>query len=221
MGEITVLGIVALTVYALLRRFRPARESIAIPAQQHLLQRGFPAKTGDGTDTPAAGAEDMVRSSALVPVVLARLVLPMGLVVAIHLLMRGHNEPGGGFVAGLAVAVALITQYMAAGTTWVEAHVRPYPARWIAAGLLLAVATGFGSLLFGYPFLTTHTVHLQLPLLGGIHIPSAMFFDFGVFATVVGATLLILTSIAHQSLRGPRAAVAGGEAQSGSGPSPS
>jgi len=221
MGEITVLGIVALTVYALLRRFRPARESIAIPAQQHMLQRRFPGTTGDGTDTPAAGAEDMVRSSAVVPIVLARLVLPIGLVVAIHLLMRGHNEPGGGFVAGLAVAVALITQYMAAGTTWVEAQVRPYPARWIAAGLLLALATGLGSLLFGYPFLTTHTVHLQLPLLGGIHIPSAMFFDFGVFATVVGATLLILTSIAHQSLRGPRAAVAGGEAQSGSGPSPS
>ena len=157
----------------------------------------------------------------MIPVVLARLVLPIGLVVAVHLLMRGHNEPGGGFVAGLAVAVALITQYMAAGTIWVEAHVKPYPTRWIAAGLLLALATGFGSLLFGYPFLTTHTVHLQLPLLGDIHIPSAMFFDFGVFATVVGATLLILTSIAHQSLRGARAAVASGvsAAQSGSSPS--
>ena len=56
----------------------------------------------------------------------------------------------------------------------------------------------------GFPFLTTHTAHLHLPLFGDIHVASAMFFDAGVFAVVVGSTLLILTALAHQSIRMPR-----------------
>jgi len=140
----------------------------------------------------------------LVPAVLVRLLLPVALIVAVHLLLRGHNAPGGGFVAGLVVVIALITQYMVAGTIWVEARVQLYPARWIAFGLLLALCTGLGAMLVGYPFLTTHTLHVHVPLIGAIHLPSAMFFDLGVFAAVVGAGLLILTAIAHQSLRSPR-----------------
>jgi multicomponent K+:H+ antiporter subunit A len=58
--------------------------------------------------------------------------------------------------------------------------------------------------LFGYPVLTTHTAHFVLPLLGEIHVPSAVFFDIGVFLAVVGATLLMLTALAHQSLRSRR-----------------
>ena len=121
-----------------------------------------------------------------------------------HLFMRGHNLPGGGFVAGLVVAIAFIAQYVVAGTLWVEAHLQLKVIRWIAVGLLLAALTGLGSLLLGYPLLTTHTAHLQLPLLGQVHVPSAVFFDLGVFAVVVGATLLILTALAHQSVRGYR-----------------
>jgi multicomponent K+:H+ antiporter subunit A len=208
MGEITVLAIVALTVYALLRRFRPAPESIPIPVQQHLLQRRLGAVAEDDRRDPDGLVEDTVGNSLLIPAALMRLVLPIALVVALHLLLRGHNEPGGGFVAGLVVAIALLTQYLVAGTAWVEDRARPYPARWIATGLLLAAGTGLGSLFFGYPFLTTHTAHLALPVFGLIHVPSAMLFDLGVFATVVGATLLILTAIAHQSLRSHRAPAA-------------
>ena len=80
------------------------------------------------------------------------------------------------------------------------------PPRWIAAGLLLALATGLGSLAFGYPFLTTHTAHVTLPVLGDLHLPSAFFFDLGVFAVVLGSTLLLLVAIAHQSLRAQRRA---------------
>ena len=78
--------------------------------------------------------------------------------------------------------------------------------RWIALGLLLAVATGLGAMLLSYPFLTSHTAHLGLPVLGEVHVPSAMFFDLGVFAVVVGATMLIITALAHQSLRTRRPA---------------
>jgi multicomponent K+:H+ antiporter subunit A len=136
--------------------------------------------------------------------VLVRLLLPVAAVIAVHLFMRGHNEPGGGFVAGLVLSTAFILQYIVSGTLWVEAHMSLRPQRWIATGLLVATATGLGSFAFGYPFLTTHTAHLHLPLLGELHIASALFYDIGVFALVVGATLLILTALGHQSVRGRR-----------------
>ncbi|MDB5999306.1 MAG: mrpA, partial [Rhizobacter sp.] len=126
---------------------------------------------------------------------------PIAALVAAYLFMRGHNQPGGGFVAGLVVAIAFTVQYIVAGTQWVEVHMRLRPPRWLGVGLLFAFATGCGSLLLGYPFMTTHTAHLSLPLFGEVHVASAMFFDIGVFAVVVGATLLILTALAHQSVR--------------------
>lgn len=195
-GEITVLAAVALTVYALLRRFRPPRESIEQPAQQ----RAVPSDLATDLVTARTSA-DTAQGYLLVPAVLVRLLLPLSWVIAMYLFMRGHNEPGGGFVAGLVVAIAFIVQYIVAGTTWVEEHMRLRPPRWIAVGLLFALGTGVGAWWFGYPFLTTHTAHLTLPLLGEVHVASAMFFDIGVFATVVGSTLLILTAISHQSVR--------------------
>ena len=71
----------------------------------------------------------------------------------------------------------------------------------MGAGLALAGATGAGSWLFAHPFLTSHTARLTLPLLGELHLPSAFFFDLGVFSLVVGATGLILIALAHQSTR--------------------
>jgi len=178
LGEITVLGVVAVAVYSLLRRFRPARESVEPPPQQ---------KEQDA----AAAAEDLY-----VPAVIMRLMLPAILMLAVYLLMRGHNLPGGGFVAGITLAVGVILQYMAGGTRWAEDHLRIRPMRWVGTGLLLAVATGAGAWLFAHPFLTSHT-----PEVAGTHVPSAFAFDLGVFALVVGATGLILIALAHQSTR--------------------
>ena len=144
------------------------------------------------------------RGYTIVPAVIARLLLPISLVVAAHFFLRGHNEPGGGFVAGLIVSIAILMQYLVSGTRWVETHMRLRLTRWIAIGLVLAAGTGLGAVVFGYPFLTTHTLHVMLPLVGDVHLPSATLFDLGVFAVVVGATLLILTAIAHQSIRAHR-----------------
>ncbi len=199
LGEITVLGAVALTVYALLRRFRPSHESIGQPQQQRIL----PGDIVTDLVKPRT-ADDAARGYLMVPAVLAHLLLPVSLVVAAHFFMRGHNQPGGGFVAGLVVAIALLMQYLVSGTLWVEARAHLRPPRWIAVGLLVAASTGLGAVVLGYPFLTSHTAHLSLPLLGELHLPSATFFDLGVFSVVVGATLLILTALAHQSIRAPR-----------------
>ncbi len=195
LGEITVLGIVGISVFALLRRFRPPREAIDEPAQQSAVS------TDSVSDLRRGRGDDATQRYLDVPAVLVRLLLPVAGVFAVHLFLRGHNEPGGGFVAGLVLAIAFIAQYIVGGTRWVEAHMRLVPPRWIAAGLLLALVTGLGSLVVGHPFLTTHTAHVTLPWIGELHLPSATFFDLGVFVVVVGSTLLLLTAIAHQSLR--------------------
>lgn len=203
LGEITVLAVVGLTIYALLRRFRPPREVSEVPPQQRVV------RAGGGTDLveqrDVLDVEDAARGYLLVPAVLVRLLLPVALVVALHLFLRGHNQPGGGFVAGLTVATAFIAQYMVSGTEWVEDRLNLHPPYWMTFGLLAALGTGLGSLAFGYPFLTTHTAHFTLPVLGELHVPSAALFDLGVFAVVLGATLLLLTALAHQSLRARRA----------------
>lgn len=199
LGEITVLGIVGVTVYALLRRFRPPRETFDVPEQQRL------APDEAGRDLVDRTFEtDRLQEYLEIPAVLVRLLLPVAAVFAFHLFMRGHNEPGGGFVAGLVVAIAFIAQYMVGGTRWVEARLRLQPPRWIAFGLFASLGTGVGAIALGYPFLTTHTAHVTWPLVGEVHLPSAALFDLGVFAVVVGSTLLMLTAIAHQSLRAKR-----------------
>lgn len=195
MGEITVLTIVALTVYALLRRFRPTPESMALPEQQ--LNNADPA----AKQTPA---EQVDSGYLMIPGVYLRFLLPFMAMIVMYFFMRGHNLPGGGFVAGLIFAVAIIVQYMLAGTTWLESHLHLRPLRWLSFGLMIACATGLGAIVLGYPFLTSHTAHVNFPVLGEIHIPSAFFFDLGVFVVVVGATMLILVALAHQSIRSRR-----------------
>ena len=201
LGELTVLGAVGLAVYALLRRFRPPREAIEPPKQQ----RDTPPDLAIHPVHPRHAA-DTALGYLMVPAHLVRLMLPIGLLVGAYLFFRGHNLPGGGFVAGLVVATMFILQYIVSGTWWVESRLPLNPPRWIAAGLLLAAGTGIGSITLGFPLLTTHTAHFTLPLVGDVHLPSALLFDTGVFALVVGSTLLILTALAHQSVRHGRAA---------------
>ena len=185
-GEIAVLAVVAITVYSLLRRFRPARESMA-PLPQRALQ------------TAAGNAEDLA-----VPGVIMRAMFPLIVMLAAYLLLRGHDLPGGGFVAGITLAVGMILQYMAGGTRWAEERLAIRPLRWVATGVLLAAVTGAGAWLFGHSFLTSHVAHLVLPVIGELHVPSAIFFDLGVFSVVVGATGLMLIALAHQSVRAHR-----------------
>jgi len=188
-GEITVLGIVALTVYALLRRFRPAPDSVALPPD-------VAPPPGDGK-SPIENPE----TPMFVQLLLMRLMFPVICAFSLYLLLRGHDLPGGGFVAGLAMSIAFLLQYMAGGTRWVEARLRVLPLRWIAVGLLLAGFTGMAAWLFELPFLTSYFGYEEVPVLGKIPVASALLFDIGVFSLVVGATVLMLIALAHQSVR--------------------
>jgi multicomponent K+:H+ antiporter subunit A len=198
-GEGVVLALVALTVYALLRRFRPAQETMRLPPQQ----RALAADLQTDLLNPRY-ARDTAVGYLMVPAVLVRLLLPVTGVMAVYFFLRGHNEPGGGFVAGLVMSLGLLLQYIVSGTEWVEAHLRIRPRELIGVGLLLVLATGVGSFVAGHPLLTSHTWHWTLPVLGEVHFPSATFFDLGVFCLVLGSTLFILVALAHQSVRAHR-----------------
>jgi multicomponent K+:H+ antiporter subunit A len=194
LGEIAVLGVVALTVFALLRRFRPADDSMDLPEQQR-IQNSF------DEDRPERSAGDTVRDYLLVPSVIMTWLFPVIITFAVYIFMRGHDMPGGGFSAGLTLSIAFLLQYLAGGTRWAEDRLRILPLRWMGAGILTASATGIGAWLFGYPFLTSHFQYVDLPLIGKMPAATALLFDLGVFSLVVGSTVLILVALAHQSIR--------------------
>jgi multicomponent K+:H+ antiporter subunit A len=198
-GEITVLGIVALTIFALLRRFRPAQESSDRPEQQ-LRQ--------DASDTEREDRNvgDTLRDYLAVPSVIIRWMFPAIITLSIYLFLRGHDLPGGGFAAGITLAIAFLLQYLGSNVREVEDRLRILPVRWIGLGLIVAALTGIGSWLFGYPFLTSYAQYVEFPWIGKVPFASALLFDIGVYLLVVGATVLILVAIAHQSLRAQRAA---------------
>jgi multicomponent K+:H+ antiporter subunit A len=127
--------------------------------------------------------------------------LPIALLVSAFLFLRGHNEPGGGFIAALVTGVALILQYIAQGTSRTQAQFRGNALPLISGGILIAVLTGIGSWVFGYPFLTSTYTYVTLPLVGKFEIASAMLFDLGVYLGVVGTVLVILTGLGRLSPR--------------------
>jgi multicomponent K+:H+ antiporter subunit A len=198
LGEIAVLCIVALTVFALLLRFRPQSDSLEAPEQQK-VQNAF------DDDHPDRAAGDSVAEYLFIPAVIMRWMFPVTGMLAAFLFLRGHDLPGGGFAAGIAMSIGFILQYMSGGTRWVEERLRIHPLRWMSIGLLVATATGVGSWFFGYPFLTSHAQYASLPVVGKFPLASAILFDLGVFSLVLGATVLILIALAHQSVRAPRA----------------
>jgi multicomponent K+:H+ antiporter subunit A len=125
----------------------------------------------------------------------ARIILPPALLIAAYLLFRGHNLPGGGFIAGLLTAAAFVLQYVAAGRAQVA---RVLPVRsdlLIALGLALAALTGIGAQAVGYPFLTSTYGHLDVPGLGEFESSTAFLFDLAVYLVVTGITLRILLAI--------------------------
>jgi multicomponent K+:H+ antiporter subunit A len=131
----------------------------------------------------------------------ANVMLPFTLMVSAYIFLRGHNEPGGGFIAGLVTTIGLVTQYIADGFARSERRVRLDYARLGGAGVALAGATGLAAWIFGAPFLTSVHGHPLLPYVGEVPLGSAMAFDAGGYLAVVGATLLMLAALAGASER--------------------
>lgn len=137
-------------------------------------------------------------------------VLPVALVVSLYIFLRGHNYPGGGFIAGLITSMALVIQYIGLGQDQAEKMLRAKSGRlyevWIGLGLLIAGLSGIASWLWARPFLTSAHVYVESSLFGTFHLASAAAFDLGVYGTVVGATMLLISVLGdsrHSSMSGP------------------
>ncbi len=185
-GEITVLGIAAIGVLSLMDGMRAHGATIT----QGLTYRFNP--------------------SPLMLRITASWILPVALVVSLYIFMRGHNLPGGGFIAGLVTSLALIIQYIAVGQDKTEQLLGAKSGRlyeiWIGVGLTIAGLTGVAAWFWSRPFLTSAHIYVSPPMIGEMHLASAALFDVGVYVTVVGATMLMISVLGdsrHSSMTGP------------------
>jgi multicomponent K+:H+ antiporter subunit A len=186
-GEIIVLAIAALTIFALLDN------ALHGAAGRRLAATRFGPQAFD--------------AHPLLLVVVTRVVLPLALMTGVYILLRGHNMPGGGFIAGLIVAIAYLMQYMASGYLWAQKRARIDAHLMIGGGVFIAGATGLASLLFDRPFLTSTFGYVHLPLFGEVELASAMAFDIGVFFTVLGTCILSLATISRVEDRAEKASL--------------
>ncbi len=171
LGEIAVMGLAALVIQAMLADWQPTQAT------------ALPARPSD--------------SHPLMLALVSRLLLPLAVLVSIYFFLRGHNLPGGGFIAGLTLAMALMLQFVASGRAYVSQRMGVDYQPWIGWGLLVAGGCGMASWWLGAPFMTTSYDYPWLPLIGAVPLASAAVFDLGVFLTVVGATMVALLSMAR------------------------
>ncbi len=118
-----------------------------------------------------------------------RLILPLTFLFGAYMGLKGHNEPGGGFVAGLIFAVAFMLYMMSDGPEAYRRLVPVHPRMIIFIGLVFALATALVPMALGYPFLTSHVRDIVLPSGESIHFSSVLFFDIGVTLVVVGVAV--------------------------------
>ena len=123
----------------------------------------------------------------------ARLLMPLLLLFAVFLLLRGHNEPGGGFVGGLVAAAAFALYAIAFGVKRARQALLVKPMTLLGAGLLIALFSGLPAVLRGQPFLTALWARGPLPL------GTPALFDVGVFLVVAGVVLMMIFSLAEES----------------------
>jgi multicomponent K+:H+ antiporter subunit A len=177
-GEITVLGIAALVIFALAETVLRSRRALA---------RLRAHDAGDNAGDP----------HPVMLVVGTRFLLPIAITVGIYIYLRGHNLPGGGFVAGLVFSIALLWQYIASGYVWSDRRQRFNHHAFIGAGVLTATFTGIGAWAFGLPFLTSGYTHVHLWPLEEFELATAALFDLGVFFCVLGAVMLSIATLSR------------------------
>lgn len=176
LGEITVLALAGLGVFAML-------QNMTLPAPKNDIDGRLWNKD----------------SHPLIMQTFTRLLLPLMLMVAVFIFLRGHNLPGGGFIAGLIASVALIVQYLSNGIHLTSEQFKVNMNWVIGLGLLIAVTTGLVAMGIGYPFLTSAFTYIDWPIVGKFEIASAIAFDLGVFLVVVGATVMSLVQLGRLS----------------------
>ena len=165
MGEISVIVVAALGISSMLTDKKPS-----IPQPRPPSRERFP----------------MILSH------IARPLMALILAASAYIFLRGHNQPGGGFIAGLVATVALIIQYIAHGSQWTNVRMRTNFRLLALVGVLIAILSGVAAWSFGAPLLTQDKLIVSAPLLGEVKLVSTIVFDLGVFLVVVGGVMTML-----------------------------
>ena len=128
-----------------------------------------------------------------------RFMLPLLILFSIVVLLRGHNQPGGGFVGGLLASSAFVLYSMAFGVPALQRLLRVPLTTYIAVGVGMALASGIPGLIEGGPFLYGMWASFHLEGFGEIKVGTPFLFDVGVYITVLGVNLLMLLTLAEES----------------------
>jgi len=126
----------------------------------------------------------------------SRYLLPLLLIFSLFLLLRGHNEPGGGFVGGLVAATAFALYFIANGVDETRRLLKFEPIKLIAIGLSIALFSSLPSIFWGKNFMTGIWSDIKFPIVGKLGTP--FIFDIGVYVLVLGVTLKIIFSLAEE-----------------------
>ncbi len=127
----------------------------------------------------------------------ARFLLPLLLLLAVFLLLRGHDEPGGGFIAGLVAALAFALYIFAYDIATTRRVLRHDPRSMVGVGLLLATLSALPGAFFGEPFFTAQWWPINLGPLGELKLSTPLVFDIGVFLVVLGTVMTIVLALAE------------------------
>jgi multicomponent Na+:H+ antiporter subunit B len=127
-----------------------------------------------------------------------RYLLPLLALFSVFLLLRGHHNPGGGFIGGLVAAAAITLCALAFDVNTARQILVVEPQYLIGAGMLTALASGAWGLLEGKAFLTGSWIKLYWPLGGTIDLGTPLLFDLGVYFAVIGTVLLVVLTRAEE-----------------------
>ncbi|WP_408911383.1 Na+/H+ antiporter subunit A [Corynebacterium gottingense] len=184
-GEILVLVIAATGVASLIF----GTGTFGRESRRPTLSTNKPRWLASGVDSETA------QNRSIMVDVVTRILFPSIMLLSFYFFFSGHNAPGGGFAGGLVAALAFTLRYLAGGRAEIDEALPVDPAKILGTGILLSAACVVVPLFFGNPPLTTGYASLALPLIGEFDVPSALVFDAGVYAIVVGLTLHILGSM--------------------------
>ena len=128
---------------------------------------------------------------------IARGVLPITVLFAVYLLLRGHNNPGGGFVAGLVTSAAVVLASLANGLPLSPKHPPCVQfATWV--GLCVAMTSGLVATIAGDPFMRAYHVEVEVSNSATYSLSTVLLFDIGVYLVVVGSTVTALNAFAQE-----------------------
>lgn len=137
----------------------------------------------------------VMKSNTVILHTAALFLLPLQLLFSVFLLLRGHDEPGGGFIAGLVASGALVLYLFAHGVKSTRKIIRVDPHDLLGLGLMLGVLSAFPAVLLGEPFLTAQWWSFYLGAETEIKLSTVLMFDIGVYFAVLGTILTIVVSL--------------------------